>query len=218
MICGDAEVTIGSTVTACVVDHVSPKVLHVVFVAHGASPTVLKGATLARANDKVTIHFYESVHQIWEIISRLDSRRFYMTVYFETVRGNEPLNLLAFFENALANRRLGQLTGMTILLDDRKGMGKIGPRKLGYLDLMESRHGPDFLNEGLQWITVPVAFLVMGSWYDAFGHQGGYVTGTATLVESLTWNAKAYFFSTPPMPLQAAMSDKTLELLEKRYE
>ena len=216
MICGDAEVTIGSTVTACATAHASSKVLHVVFVAHDAAPTVLKGSNLARANTKVTIHYYESVYQIWEIISRLGSRRFYVTIYLETIRGGQPLNLLTLLENAFANRSRLQMTGMTILLDDRKGLGKIGPRKLGYLDLMESRHGPDFLIKALQGIPAPVDFLVAGSWYDAFGHQGGYVTGTATAVESLTWNAKAYFFSTPPMPLQAAMSDKTLELLENR--
>jgi len=51
-------------------------------------------------------------------------------------------------------------------------------------------------------------------WYDAFGHQGGHIKGTAAAVEALTWNAKAYFFSTPSMPLQAAMLDHAIALLE----
>lgn len=58
--------------------------------------------------------------------------------------------------------------------------------------------------------------IVAGGWYDSFGHQGGYVTGHADTVEALTWDAKAYFFSTPPMPLQACMTDKTIELLQRR--
>lgn len=79
---------------------------------------------------------------------------------------------------------------------------------------MESRHGSYFLNEALDGFLASVIILVAGSWYDAFGHQGGYVTGTATAVEALTWNAKSHVFPTPPMPMQAAMSNKTLQMLE----
>ena len=41
------------------------------------------------------------------------------------------------------------------------------------------------------------------------------MTGHADTVEALTWDAKAYFFSTPPMPLQACMTDKVLEVLQR---
>jgi serine palmitoyltransferase len=82
--------------------------------------------------------------------------------------------------------------------------------------LMEPNHGVDFLKNVLGQLDCTVNVIVAGSWFDAFGHQGGYVTGTASLVECLTWDAKAFFFSTPPMPLQAAMSDRMLSLLSER--
>lgn len=41
---------------------------------------------------------------------------------------------------------------------------------------MEPRHGPNFLKKALDEFYAPVVILVAGSWYDAFGHQGGYDT------------------------------------------
>jgi serine palmitoyltransferase len=59
--------------------------------------------------------------------------------------------------------------------------------------------------------------LVAGSWYNAFGYQGGYNLGAADVIEYLTWDARAYFFPTPLMPLQTAMSEKALGLLQEGY-
>lgn len=78
---------------------------------------------------------------------------------------------------------------------------------------MESQHGVNWLKDALGKLGCRSSVVIAGSWFDAFGHQGGYAVGTADVIEALTWEAKAYFFSTPPMPLQAAMSDKMLELL-----
>lgn len=142
-----------------------------------------------------------------------------MTLFVETVTDGKVLDLVSLLQGiALKVNRRGNLAGITIMLDDRNGLGKIGSRSLGYLDLMESQHSIDFLNISLAKLGCPSSIVIAGSWFDAFGHQGGYAVGTADMIEALTWEAKAYFFSTPPMPLQAAMSDRMLELLEKKDE
>ena len=220
MICGDAEVTIGSTLTACAVPSASNSATNVVFVDRYAPQGVIQGAELPRSNERVIIKYYDSVESIPELLGKvLSKNKLHVTMYLQTVSNGQPLNLIRLLKALSAETKLlRHLSDVTIMLDDRNGLGKIGPRSLGYLDLMESQYGKHFLKTNLARFPGKSTILVAGSWYDAFGHQGGYVTGSASAVESLTWDAKAYFFSTPPMPLQAAMSLKTIELLENSQE
>lgn len=213
MICGDAEVTIGSTLAACAVPNVSKYVTNIVLVPNNAPLTVKMGASLHRPTKNTQICFYDTLDNISEQINELSTARYHITSYLQTIQDDIILDLPSAVHQITSNLDLKRLNGLTIMLDDRNGLGKVGPRYLGYLDLMESEHGEHFFKHALGPIASKTTVLVAGSWYDAFGHQGGYVTGDASTVESLTWNAKAFFFSTPPMPLQAAMSDKALELL-----
>jgi serine palmitoyltransferase len=71
----------------------------------------------------------------------------------------------------------------------------------------------EFLKKSLLEMDCTEQVIVARSWLDAFGHQSGYIIGTASIFECLTWDAKAFFFSTPPMPLQAAISNCMLCLL-----
>ena len=217
MICGDAEITIGSTLTALVMRCASKKVVNRVFVPANAPHSVMAGAKLRRPSEHVTTTFYAHIHDILAEIDTFSSSSFYMTIYFQTITDGIVLDLVTFFRDAVPKLKRGRRpTGITIMLDDRNGLGKVGPRSLGYLDLMEANHGIDFLRRLLLPLDCTAQVIVAGSWFDAFGHQGGYVTGTASTVECLTWDAKAFFFSTPPMPLQAAMSDRMLRLLSER--
>lgn len=138
MICGDAEATIGSTLTACAIPHKSRTVVNVVLVASNAAPAVLKGAALAKDSDRVHIRYYRAIAEICKIISQPDKGCYYVTVYLETIQDNKPLDLVNLLRNLKAVPNLKALAGVTIILDDRKDLGKIGPRHLGYLDLMES--------------------------------------------------------------------------------
>lgn len=213
MICGDAEITIGSTLTALVMKCAAKNTVNRVFVPHNAPHGVLAGARLRKPSKHYSVAFYETSD---DLLSEIDSikDKFHLTLFFETVKNGVVLDLITLLQDiALKLRRRGALSGITIMLDDRNGLGKIGPRSLGYLDLMESKHGIDFLKKSFANLGCPSNMVIAGSWFDAFGHQGGYAVGTADSIEALTWEAKAYFFSTPPMPLQAAMSDKMLELL-----
>lgn len=225
MVCGDAEVTIGSTLSALVVPTASSTTTNAVFVSSAAPHGVLSGVAMDKPDRRVTRNYYASVSAIPEM---LDVRKpTHLTFYFLTTQkdGSEILDLGSLFRHPVfkTTQARNNISSITILLDDRNGLGKIGPRKLGYLDLMESRHGASFLintfaafsgTGGVLSSSTRVRVMVTGSWYDAFGHQGGYVTGHAASVEALTWDAKAYFFSTPPMPLQTCMTDRAIELLQ----
>ncbi len=217
MICGDAEITIGSTLTALVMRCASDKVVNRVFVPANATHSVLAGAKLSRPSKHVTVTFYDDVQDILAEIDTFSGSRFYLTIFLQTVNRGVVLDLVSLLRHAVPKLKSGRkLSGITIMLDDRNGLGKVGPQSLGYLNLMETKHGVDFLRKALLPLDCTVQVIVAGSWFDAFGHQGGYVTGTASTVECLTWDAKAFFFSTPPMPLQAAMSDRMLRLLSER--
>lgn len=230
MVCGDAEVTIGSTLSALVIPTASKITTNAVFVSSAAPHGVLSAVAMSKADPRVTRNYYGSVLAIPEM---LDLRKpTHLTFYFLTAQedGSEILDLGVLFRHPVFQtmQARNNISSITILLDDRNGLGKMGPRQLGYLDLMESRHGASFLtaifaafNGGKRaalFGNTKVRLMVAGSWYDAFGHQGGYVTGHAASVEALTWDAKAYFFSTPPMPLQACMTDRALELLQRGYK
>ena len=47
-------------------------------------------------------------------------------------------------------------------------------------------------------------------------HPRGYVVGSANTVETLTYGVKAVDFSTPPLPPQAAMTMRILQILSER--
>ena len=224
MICGDGEITLGRTLTPLAIPTSNPKKKHnQVFIYKSAPKGILDGAKMARDTQAVVRNYYEHVDDIPSMLEC--DKPTHLTFYFLTCNpdGGQILDLPALFSNPKfrLGRTSSNIKGITIMLDDRNGLGRIGPHKLGYLDHMENLHHQSFLSETfgkLRGGDVEVRCIVAGSWYDSFGHQGGYVTGHKDTVEALTWDAKAYFFSTPPMPLQAQMTDKAIEILEKKRD
>ncbi len=166
-----------------------------------------------KSNRRVQIYFYDRVSDIPGLLSMLGGSKSHLTMYFQTVIDGEVLDLRSLFQKVVPK---GKLFGsMTIFLDDRRGMGKIGPRSLGYLDLMEHHHGANFLTDTFKHLKCEVKTVVAGSFFEAFGHSGGYITGHAATVEALTWNTRGFLFSAPPLPLQAMMTSRTIQLMEE---
>lgn len=97
------------------------------FVAGDAPLAVLKALAGSKPSVKVTIHYYTSISQIWETVSDFTSGRHYLTIYLEFVPSHIPLNLLTLLEHTTTNPNVKALAGITILLDDRKGLGQMGP-------------------------------------------------------------------------------------------
>ena len=217
MICGDAEITIGSTLSALIMPCASKKIVNRIFVPVNAPQSVMAGAKLNRPSKSIKVTFYSDFDDILTEVNSICHKKSHITIYLQTVVDGVALDMIGLLEKAVPIlKRHSKVTGVTIMLNDSNGLGRVGPRSLGYLNLMEANHGVNFLKKAFSTLNCPIDVIVAGSWFDAFGHQGGYVIGTASLVECLTWDAKAFFFSTPPMPLQAAMSDRMLRLLSEQ--
>lgn len=151
--------------------------------------------------------------------SRAPAAKYHLTIYLRTLVNGVPLNLAALFGSLAQQPQSGRIASITIVLDDTAAMGKFGPRKLGYLDEMQHRHpagGENFLADAARPLPCPTRFMMAGSWYEAFGQSGGYVVGDAAVVEPLTWTSTGYFFSTSPLPLQAAMADTVLRRMSEK--
>lgn len=187
---------------------------HLVFIDAKAPKSVIDGVWMHKSNSRVQTYFYDEVADIPGLLSMLGNSKSHLTMYFQTVIDGEILDLRSLFRNVPAQ---GKLFGsMTVFLDDRRGMGKIGPRSLGYLDLMEHHHhGTNFLTDTFKHLKRKVMTIVAGSFFETFGHSGGYITGHAPTIESLTWNTRGFLFSAPPLPLQATMTNRTIQLLEE---
>ncbi len=213
MICSDTELGIGTSILASVVPLALPKMKHSVFIDAKAPKSVIDGVRMHKSSSRVQIYFYDEVADILGLLSMLGNSKSHLTMYFQTVIDGEILDLRSLFRNVPAQ---GKLFGsMTVFLDDRRGMGKIGPRSLGCLDLIEHHHGTNFLTDTLKHLKRKVMTIVAGSFFEAFGHSGGYITGHAPTIESLTWNTRGFLFSAPPLPLQATMTNRTIQLLEE---
>ena len=213
MICSDTELGIGTSVLASVVPLASSKTKHLVFIDAKAPKSVLDGVRMHKSHRRVQIYFYDKASDIPGLLSMLGGSKSHLTMYFQTVVDGEILDLRSLFEKVIPKGKV--FSSMTIFLDDRRGMGKIGPRSLGYLDLMEHRYGVNFLTDTFKHLKCGVKTIVAGSFFEAFGHSGGYITGHAATVESLTWNTRGFLFSAPPLPLQAMMTSRTIQLLEE---
>lgn len=193
--------------------------VNLVVIPHTAPDAVKSGVRLRRSNERVQVIFYDTLGDLTESLrtSLMASkhRSFHLTVYLQTCQQNgDVLQLGSRVKSIAALLEANQLRGLTLLLDDTFGLGKIGPRRLGYFDLMESQHGLSFISQELgRSLANKTTVAISGCWYDAFGHQGGYAISSAAFVEALTVHSKVFVFSTPPSPVQAAMTNRTLELL-----
>ena len=216
MIWSDTELGIGTSLLASVVPLASKKTKHLVLIDAQATKSVIDGVRMHKSNNSVQMHFYEKVSDVAEMLSMVGGSRFHLTLYLKTTNGADVLDMRKIVQElALQGKKF---TGMTVFLDDRTGMGKLGPRSLGYLDLMESRYGVDFLKDTFSMLKCEVRTVVAGSFYEAFGHSGGYITGHAGTVENLTWNTRGFLFSAPPLPLQAKMTNRMIELLQSETQ
>lgn len=132
------------------------------------------------------------------------------------MRSDDDLDLPGILKQLAPLKKSKSLLGTVILLDDTNGLGRLGPRRLGYLDQLEHTHGKSVLAEATSSIggSRSVQIMVLGSWYEAFRHIGGYMIGPKALMDSLNFQNRGFIFSAPPLPLQTAMTSRALELLK----
>ncbi|TWU78666.1 hypothetical protein ED733_005715 [Metarhizium rileyi] len=179
MVCGDAEGTIGSSFAARAITPRTKHVQNLVLLASSVPHFVHKAVDMARESSSRHEMHFDTIQEVPKLLAQKYKRSkhsTHLTIYFEAVdsRTGTSLALVALLR-AIARLSTTELAGACIFLDDRNGLGKIGPGKLGYLNHMEQLHGEDFIVAALGPRSSSVQVLVAGSWYNAFGHQGGYV-------------------------------------------
>jgi 8-amino-7-oxononanoate synthase len=83
-----------------------------------------------------------------------------------------------------------------LILDEAHGTGVMGPRGKGVAESMNHQH-----------------LITLHTCGKALGVAGGLVCGPAVMIDTLINTARAFIYSTAPMPLQALLTHKALELL-----
>ena len=97
--------------------------------------------------------------------------------------------------------RLTRAAGAALIVDDVHGLGVLGERGRGSVELLATE--PDVLINGLG---------------KAFGCAGGIVAGSETLIEFLIQRARSWIFSTAPPPAIAAAARESLRILRAEPE
>nr|AAG27130.3 Fum8p [[Gibberella] fujikuroi var. moniliformis]ADQ38989.1 FUM8p [[Gibberella] fujikuroi var. moniliformis]ADQ38994.1 FUM8p [[Gibberella] fujikuroi var. moniliformis]ADQ38995.1 FUM8p [[Gibberella] fujikuroi var. moniliformis]ADQ38996.1 FUM8p [[Gibberella] fujikuroi var. moniliformis] len=216
----DAHTMMLSLLSACANPYTSG-VMNILLIPTTASLAVQDGADLNRPRAETKIIYYEKLDNLVAKLRELpiDASKLHLTLYLQTTShdGSSILDLPATVQ--MINSGMNdpnQLKGLKLILDDSGGLGKVGPHHLGYLDLMERDHGVSFLNQSLGIKLAPkTEIIVTGSFFNAFGQQGGYIISSASFIEVHTVSSKSFVFSTPPTPIQAALSGKVLEILSR---
>ena len=215
LIMTESRNTISSTVAACISPLQDKSAYHLVLLPSDASLPVKEAIKSMRATKKVVIAFYESESQITTIIESEARKKTYVTLYRHTTHRDG--SLLDLEDTMTAMRRASQwtrcVTGFQLILDDFAGFGVIGPRKLGYLDAIEARFGDEYLNAQLTRLKKPTRLYLMGSFYNAFNLQGGFVIAAKPLIKLLFWTSRASMFATAPLPCNVGMAEKMIESL-----
>ncbi|PNP80106.1 Fum8p [Fusarium nygamai] len=216
----DAHTMMLSLLSACTNPYTSG-VMNILLIPTTASLAVHDGASLNRPRAETKIIYYEKLDNLVAKLRELptDASKLHLTLYLQTTShdGSSILDLAATVQMIKSGMNdPNQLKGLKLILDDSGGLGKVGPRHLGYLDLMERDHGVSFLNQSLGKKLAPkTEIIVTGSFFNAFGQQGGYIISSASFIEVHTVSSKSFVFSTPPTPIQAALSEKVLEILSR---
>lgn len=99
--------------------------------------------------------------------------------------------------------RLAEQSGLLLMLDEAHATGVIGARGRGIEEHFNMPGSVDVL---------------MGTLSKAFGAEGGYVCGSAVLIDYLRNKARSFIFSTSLSPAVMAAAGRAVELLEQQPE
>jgi glycine C-acetyltransferase len=156
--------------------------------------SIIDGCRLSRARIKVYRHCDpEHLRELLDRDRRGSSRYLVVTEALFSMDGDTaPLEEI----RALCDR-----FDAALLVDEAHSLGVLGPLGRGLCAMQEVR--PDIL---------------IGTLGKAFGSAGGFVASSTELVDIIRNMARSYFFSTAPLPLQAATALAAVELVEAADE
>ncbi|CCG80548.1 putative Aminotransferase [Taphrina deformans PYCC 5710] len=218
LIMTEARNTVSSTVATCIGPLHDKGALHLVLVPESAGKSVREAIKSMKKSKAVQVTFYHARADLANLIDRAtEGRRVHVTVYAATYGGpsSERALDLASLVTALTSAASwrGRVKGLQVLLDDTYGFGRRGPRRLGFLDALEAREGTGYLASTLAVARKPTRVFVMGSFYESFGVQGGFVLTSKQLVKILHWTSRASMFATAPLPCNVGMAHMMIDKL-----
>lgn len=173
-------------------------------------------------NARCIIATYKSTRDIFRVVhdeSRQQKtkgyKKCYLTLYLRSGLDTDDLDLPQLLRGAaILKNKKKLLVGMTVLVDDTMGLGRLGPQRLGYLDHLASTHGTSVLADAAgRGSSQAMQIVVLGSFYQAFRHTGGYMIGPKATMEALNFQNRGFLFSAPPLPLQTAMTSKAIDMM-----
>ncbi|KAF5711980.1 fumonisin biosynthetic aminotransferase Fum8 [Fusarium globosum] len=219
MIGTDAHTMMLSLLSACTNPYASG-IMNILLIPATAPRAVQDGANLNRPRSDTKIIYYENLDNLVAELRKLSGAvpKLYLTLYLQTTNDDGSIIDLPATIQRITSEIADpiRLAGLRLILDDSRALGNIGPRHLGYLDLMEREHGVSFLKNMIgKKLASKTEVVVTGSFFNAFGQQGGYIISSASFVEVHTVSSKSFVFSTSPTPVQVAMSGKILEILSR---
>ncbi|MAE62811.1 MAG: 8-amino-7-oxononanoate synthase [Phycisphaeraceae bacterium] len=100
--------------------------------------------------------------------------------------------------------RLARKYGARVMVDDAHGIGMIGPSGRGTLDHFGMLGDPD---SGVD--------LVMGTFSKSLASIGGFIAGSANVVNFIKHHARALIFSASPTPANTAAAMAALQIIEE---
>lgn len=208
----DARNAVFSTLAACISPPANKKVTNLVLLPQGDNATLTEALMSMKKHKRVHIARYESLEAIAGLVQNVVTQKQVYLTFFTTSsdKNAQPIDLTS----TMASLRGIKLQGLQVLLDDSLTFGKLGNRKLGYLDHLATQYDDQHLKKILKSVRCPYRFFVMGSFHSAFGLQGGYVIGERDIMKVLHWTSRAFLFSTAPLPCNTAMAERAVETLE----
>lgn len=156
--------------------------------------SIIDGCRLSRARVEVYKHCDpEHLRELLERDRRGSSRALVVTEALFSMDGDTaPLEEI----RALCDR-----FDAALLVDEAHSLGVLGPRGRGLCSMQGVR--PDVL---------------IGTLGKAFGSAGGFVASSIEVIDIIRNRARSYFFSTAPLPLQAATALAAVDLVEEADE
>lgn len=201
----NAEIGLSSTIAALCRPLLGYK-HHYMFVPSNVHQSVRDGLRIASRKEKPEIVAYRDIENMFAIMRKFAKQRTYFTIYVDTVTESELMDTKEIMPQLQKHK--GK-SGMTLLLDDSKGLGQHGPGRLGIA-------GSTDLRSMVQALDAQV--LVFGSFYRAFGLSGGFLAGGDVLIQELRFTSRGYMFSTSPQPFIMSMAKKALEMRMNQSE
>jgi serine palmitoyltransferase len=160
----------------------------------GSPDCMPDGIIIAPKKGAPNIVWYDNISETFQFLSQIshgiNKKRKYVTFCLNVFDECEAASLPSLVSRL--QRDTPSIVGMTLLINSPSNL-------LGSLKVLAQRRSN-------------FQVLIFGSFYRTFGIPGGYLTGSATLIQELRYWSRGYMFTTSPPPFMMDMIRRALEI------